>query len=100
MIVTWPARLRSHEFWAEFGFVSPEFFSSVGHHSCETFLGLSITVQGDNESCNIGCTPDAWCWRHVWELHPSLASSRSVVLVSLQHARCRIVVTQIPVGPL
>ena len=82
--------------WTQSGFVSP---GSLGHHSCETFLGLSITVQTDKQSCNIGCTPDAWCWRHVWELHPSLPSSCSVVLASLQHARCRMVVTQIPVGP-
>ena len=76
--------------------VSPESLSDVGQYSCGTLLCLSISVQKDKESYNIACTPNACCWVHVSELNFKCP----VVLLSLQHARCRIVVTQIPVGPL
>ena len=39
---------------------------------------------------------NACCWIHVSELNFKCP----VAILSLQHARCRIVVTQIPVGPL
>jgi len=52
------------------------------------------------ETYNIDCTPtyihNACCWIHVRELNFKCP----VAILSLQHARCRIVVTQIPVGPL
>ena len=75
---------------------SPESLSDVGQFSCGTPLCLSISVQQDKVSYNIACTPNACCWVHVSELNFKCP----VVLLSLQHARCRIVVTQIPVGPL
>ena len=83
--------------WTESDLESPGSISFIGQHSCESGLGLSITVQRDHESVNPGCTPRAGCWRHVSDFHPYPVSSCSVV-ASLQHARCRIVVTQIPVG--
>ena len=76
--------------------LSPEYLSSAGQYSCRTLLCLSISVQEDTETCNIACTPDAGCWLHVSQLNFRCPA----VLLSLQHARRRIVVTQIPIGPL
>ena len=76
--------------------ISPESFSSSEKYLPTNLLGLSISVQEDTESWHIGCTPDAGCWLHV----KKISFKRPVVLISLQHARRRIVVTQVPLGPL
>ena len=54
---------------------------------------VHISVQENKETYNIDCTPT---YIHVRELNFKCP----VAILSLQHARCRIVVTQIPVGPL
>ena len=54
----------------------------------------------NKETYNIDWTPtyihNACCWIHVRELNFKCPVS----ILSLHHVRCRIVVTQIPVGPL
>ena len=76
--------------------ISPESLSSSEQYLPRSLLCLSISVQQDTETCNIACTPDAGCWLHVSQLNFRCPA----VLLSLQHARRRIVVTQIPIGPL
>ena len=76
--------------------ISPESLSFAGQYRCSTLFCLSILVQEDTDACNIASTLDAGCWLHVSHLNFRCLA----VLLSLQHARRRIVVTQIPIGPL
>ena len=76
--------------------LSPESLSSAGPYFCRSLLCLSISVQQDTTTLNIACTPDAGCWLHVGQLNFRCPS----VLLSLQHGRRRVVVTQIPIVPL
>ena len=45
--------------------ISPAFFPNQKSIRPTSLLGLSISVQKDAKSWNIGCTPDAGCWLHV-----------------------------------
>ena len=61
---------------------------------------IHISAQKDNETYNIDCTPTYTMFVVGFMSVSSISSVLLYILLSLQHARCRIVVTQIPVGPL